>query len=111
VEAVASGLPVVATAASGVAEIAPDGEGSGVVLVGRDDVDAFGAALEALLADPARRVALARNARRRAAEAFSLESVGRQLRDVLLATGSPTSHRWGGWNTPPSREEPSTRRE
>ena len=111
IEAMASGLPVVATAASGVAEIAPDGEGSGVVLVARDDVDAFTAALDALLEDPVRRAALARRARRRAADAFSLESVGRQLRDVLLATDSRTSHLWGGWNTPPSREEPSTRRE
>lgn len=111
IEAMASGLPVVATAASGMAEIAPDGEASGVVLVERDDVVAFTAALAGLLEDPARRAGLARSARRRAAEAFSLESVGAQLRDVLFATGSPTSHRWGGRNTPPSRDEPSTRSE
>jgi glycosyltransferase involved in cell wall biosynthesis len=93
IEAMASGLPVVATAASGVAEIAPEGERSGVVLVARDDAAGFAAALAGLLTDPARRAGLGRSARRRAAEAFSLESVGRQLREVLLATGSPTSHR------------------
>jgi glycosyltransferase involved in cell wall biosynthesis len=110
VEAMASGLPVVATAASGVAEIAGDGEASGVVLVARDDVDAFTAGLAGLLEDPARRAALAVRARRRAVEAFSLEQVGRQLRDALLPTGSPTSHLWGGWKTPPSCDEPRTRR-
>jgi glycosyltransferase involved in cell wall biosynthesis len=93
IEAMASGLPVVATAASGVAEIAPDGERSGVVVVPRDDAAAFTAALAGLLTDPARRAGLGRSARRRVEEAFSLDRVGRQLREVLLATGSPTSHR------------------
>jgi glycosyltransferase involved in cell wall biosynthesis len=109
IEAMASGLPVVATAASGVAEIAPDGEGSGVVVVPRDSRRAFTAALAALLDDPGRRAELGVRARRRAAEAFSLDAVGSQLREVMLGTGAPTSHRWGGRNTPPSAAEPSTR--
>ena len=110
-EAMASALAVVATAVAGVTDIAPDGEGSGVVIVARDDLAAFTAALGRLLDDPAYRVELGRRARRRAAEAFSLEAVGRQLRAVLLGTRVPTSHRWGGRNTPPSAEEPSTRTE
>jgi starch synthase len=110
-EAMASGLAVVATAASGVTDIAPDGEDSGVVVVPRDDLAAFTAALGRLLEDPGRRAELGRRARRRAAAAFSLEAVGRQLREVLLGTRDPISHRWGGLNTPPSADEPSTRSE
>jgi glycosyltransferase involved in cell wall biosynthesis len=92
-EAMASGLAVVATAASGVTDIAPDGEGSGVVIVPRDDIAAFTDGLRRLLDDPACRVDLGRRAHRRAAEAFSLQAVGRQLRAVLLGTGVVTSHR------------------
>jgi glycosyltransferase involved in cell wall biosynthesis len=110
-EAMASGLAVVATAASGVTDIAPDGEDSGVVVVPRDDLAVFTAALGRLLEDPGRRAELGRRARRRAAAAFSLEAVGRQLREVLLGTRDPISHRWGGLNTPPSADEPSTRSE
>jgi glycosyltransferase involved in cell wall biosynthesis len=92
-EAMASGLAVVATDASGVTDIAPDGEASGVIIVPRDDLAAFTEALRRLLDDPARRVELGRRARRRAAETFSLQAVGRQLCAVLLATGVPTSQR------------------
>jgi glycosyltransferase involved in cell wall biosynthesis len=108
-EAMASGLPVVATAVSGVIEIAPDDERSGVVVVPCDDTASFTAALARLLEDPARRASLGRRARRRVAAAFSLEAVGRQLREVLLGTGSANSQWCGGRNTPPSEEEPSTR--
>jgi glycosyltransferase involved in cell wall biosynthesis len=89
-EAMASGLPVVATAASGVAEIAPEGERSGVVVVPHA-VEAFAGALAELLDDPARRASLGGSARRRAA-AFSPAFIGRQLCEVLLGTGLPTSH-------------------
>jgi glycosyltransferase involved in cell wall biosynthesis len=104
----ATGLPVVATAAPGVAEIAAGGEASGVIVVPRDDEDAFTAALSALLDDAGRRAELGDAARRRAAEAFSPEAVGRQLRGVLLDAGSPTVQRWGGRKTPPSDPGPST---
>jgi glycosyltransferase involved in cell wall biosynthesis len=90
IEAMACGLPVVGTAASGVAEIAPDGERSGVVVVPRDDAVGFAAALETVLEDPARRSELGRRARKRAADAFSLDAVGRQLRGVLIGTGEST---------------------
>ncbi|HWE10570.1 MAG TPA: glycosyltransferase family 4 protein [Solirubrobacteraceae bacterium] len=93
IEAMAAGLPVVATAAPGVAEIAPQGERSGVVVVPRDDVAAFTEAIAALIENPARRSQIGECAQRRAAEGFSLETVGRQLRGVLLGTGSATSHR------------------
>jgi glycosyltransferase involved in cell wall biosynthesis len=108
IEAMAMGLPVVAAAAPGVAEIAPGGEASGVVVVPCDDGEAFTAALSALLEDADRRAELAGRARRRAADAFSLEAVGRQLRAALLGTASPTVHRCGGTNTPPSVVGPST---
>lgn len=93
IEAMAAGLPIVATAASGVAEIAPEGERSGAVVVARDDAAAFAGALGGLIGDPARRFELGRRARSRAAEGFSLEAVGGQLRNVVLGTRASTSHR------------------
>jgi starch synthase len=93
IEAMAAGLPVVATAVPGVAEIAPEGERSGVVVVPCDDVTAFTEAISALLENPGRRSKIGECAHRRAAEGFSLDTVGRQLRNVLLGAGSPTSHR------------------
>jgi glycosyltransferase involved in cell wall biosynthesis len=108
IEAMAIGLPVVAAAAPGVAEIAPGGERSGVVVVPRDDSEAFMAALSALIDDAPRRTELGARAKRRAAEAFSPEAVGRQLRAALLGSASPIVHRCGGRNTPPSAVGPST---
>jgi glycosyltransferase involved in cell wall biosynthesis len=108
IEAMAMELPVVAAAAPGVAEIAPGGELSGVVVVPRDDGEAFTAALSALLEDAGRRAELGGRARRRAADAFSPEAVGRQLRAALLGTASPIVQRCGGRNTPPSAVGPST---
>ena len=84
IEALASGLPVVAADAPGVAEILPGGDADGGVVVPRDDPGALAEALAALIADPARRAALAGNARRRADGAFSPEAVGRELRRVLV---------------------------
>jgi starch synthase len=84
IEALAAGLPIVAAAAPGVAEILPDGERSGGVIVPAGDADALATALVTLLADPARRAALAHAARTRAHAAFSLEAVGEQLSRFLL---------------------------
>ena len=82
-EAMACGLPVVATAAQGVADIFEAGEGDGGLVVPREDVAAFAVALGALLDDPARRHRAGLAARRRVESAFGLESVGKELCSFL----------------------------
>ena len=88
IEAMASGLPVVAADAPGVLDIIKDGEVSGGVVVAREDGPALAAALTGLLVDDDRRRELGRRARQRAEAAFAPESVGRQLKDFLLARGA-----------------------
>jgi glycosyltransferase involved in cell wall biosynthesis len=70
-EAMASGLPVVATATEGAREIVEEGRTGLVVPV--DDVDSLAAALSDLLGDEPRRRALGERGRQTAAERFSLE--------------------------------------
>lgn len=72
-EAMAAGLPAVVTRVGGNPEIlrdAIDGE-----LVGDDDAAAFAQALGRLARDPSRRAAMGESARRRVAEAFSIEAM------------------------------------
>ncbi|WP_217921330.1 glycosyltransferase family 4 protein [Miltoncostaea oceani] len=87
VEAIACGLPVVAADAPGVADIFPEGERSGGLIVPCEDPDALAEALVGLLEHPDRRAAMREHALRRAQEGFSLESVGARLRDFLVARG------------------------
>jgi len=70
-EAMASGVPVVATAVGGTPEILSDGTTG--VLVPTRNPDRLASALLALGADPARRAALAAAARRRVETAFTIE--------------------------------------
>jgi glycosyltransferase involved in cell wall biosynthesis len=85
VEAMACGLPVVATDVSGVAEAV--GEGPAGVVVRPDDPRAIADAVERLFADPALRARFGRAARARAEEEFSLVSVGRKLRRFMEERG------------------------
>ena len=87
VEAMACGLPVVAADAPGVRDILAGEDASGGVVVPRGDARALAAALEELLTEEPRRRELGRRARRRVEEAFSLDSVGEQLRDFLVRRG------------------------
>jgi starch synthase len=84
-EAMAAGLPVVASDVDGVAEIFPAGKSDGGLIVPSGDVAALTGALAALVADASRRTDMGERARRRVASAFSAEAVGRELRRVLLA--------------------------
>jgi len=70
-EAMASGVPVVATAVGGTPEILSDGTTG--ILVPTRNPDRLAAAMVALAADPARRAALAAAARRRVETAFTIE--------------------------------------
>jgi len=84
-EAMAAGLPAVVTDAGGNPEVALSGQTAELVPVG--DPEQLGAALAALLADPARRQAWGQAARRRVEAHFSLDRMVKsyeQLYDQLL---------------------------
>ncbi|MBW3665567.1 MAG: glycosyltransferase family 4 protein [Actinobacteria bacterium] len=83
VEAMAAGVPVVLTDVSGARDILPRSELDGGLVVPVDDHAALADALDHLLADDASAARVGVAAARRAREAFSLEAVGRRLRDAL----------------------------
>jgi len=73
-EAMAAGLPVVASRVGGIPEAVEDGVTG--LLVPPEDPDALAAALGTLASDPPRRAALARAGRTRAEAEFSLAAMG-----------------------------------
>jgi glycosyltransferase involved in cell wall biosynthesis len=81
-EAMAAGLPVVATDAGGMAEQVEPGVTG--LLVGREDVEGLANALVEAARDPTQRTAWGEAGRRRAAERFSLERMVAQYRRVCL---------------------------
>lgn len=83
VEAMACGLPVVATDVGGVRDIVPAGERSGGVVVPPRDPVAFAASLGRLLDDESLTQALAKRARHRAEE-FGVVTIGRELRSFFF---------------------------
>ncbi len=82
-EAMACGLPIVATDAQGLPDILNAGEVSGGLLIARDDIAALSGAIERLRRDPELRQRLGEAARRRVEQAFSTTSVSTTL-DRLL---------------------------
>jgi starch synthase len=82
-EAMACGLPVVATNAQGLRELVGCGEDEAGFVVPLEDAEAVGAALIRLRSDEALRQRLSRQARSRAERLFSLEHVGRSLAQML----------------------------
>ena len=79
-EAMATALPVVATAIGGTPEII-EHDVSGL-LIPPGDVGALAASIEALLENPAKAAAMATAARHRVAESFSIETMVRRTQDL-----------------------------
>jgi starch synthase len=84
IEAMSCGLPVVAADAPGVPDILEGGEVSGGLVVPRGDATALVLALGCVLDDEAWGRELGKRARCRVESCFAAETVGKQLRDVLL---------------------------
>jgi glycosyltransferase involved in cell wall biosynthesis len=82
-EAMACGLPIVASDLPSMRHILQHGSVSGGLIVPRENPRALAEALQKLLEDPDLRRDLGRNARRNVEERFSIESVGRQLDQML----------------------------
>ncbi len=82
-EAMACGLPVVASDAPGIEDIFERGEADGGIVVPREDAHALAAALERVLGDAGLRAELSARAERRVDDAFALGVVGRQLIEFL----------------------------
>jgi colanic acid/amylovoran biosynthesis glycosyltransferase len=90
VEAMACGIPVVATRHGGIVETVQDGVTG--LLVEERDVDGMAAAIVALLDDPERAAAMGAAGRARALEHFSQQKSGDRLRAILgLAPAAPVS--------------------
>jgi len=83
-EAMACGLPVVASDAPGVPDILEKGEDFGGIVIPRGNIQALVETLGQLLDDPARCQVLGKRARARIEKSFSPETVGQQLRGFLL---------------------------
>jgi starch synthase len=83
-EAMACGLPIVASDAPGVPDILEGGENSGGYVVPREDAKALALTLGRLIDNEALAHELGTRARLRIETYFSPESIGQQLRDVLL---------------------------
>lgn len=82
-EAMASGLPLVAADAPGIGDLLEGGEASGGIVVPRGDEEAFAEALARLIDDEDLCCALGARARARVEESFSLEAVGARLKEFL----------------------------
>jgi sugar transferase (PEP-CTERM/EpsH1 system associated) len=79
-EAMAAGVPVIATAVGGVPEVVEDGVSG--VLVPADDVTALAGAIDQIVADPSRRRDLAQNGRTRVVDRFSLSAMAAAYREL-----------------------------
>lgn len=87
IEAMSCSLPVVATDAPGVPDILEGGEASGGLVVPRGDATALASALGRILDNETWMRELGQRARCRAELCFSLEAIGKQLRDFLINRG------------------------
>lgn len=90
-EALASGTPLVATAAGGIASVAEDGRTA--LIVPERDPETLADAIDALLSDPDRRAALGLAARREVCDRYTWEHLAERLEQIydLVADRSPRS--------------------
>ncbi len=79
-EAMAAGLPVIATRVGGLPEVVTDGDNG--LLIPAKDPEALSQALERLLADPALAKKLGENARRDVENNYSLDRLGREINEI-----------------------------
>ena len=86
-EAMACGLPVVGSNIPAMSTIIGRGSGSGGLIVPREDTCALAEAIQRLLGDPELCRQLGRSARRNVEARFSIESIGRQLDEMLSRGG------------------------
>jgi glycosyltransferase involved in cell wall biosynthesis len=84
-EAMAAGLPVVASRIAGIPELIEHGRSGLLVPPGRADLLAD--ALGTLLVDPGRRADLAAEARRRVGAEFDVDASAEQLRELMAGYG------------------------
>ncbi len=84
IEAMACGLPIVATDAPGIPDILEHGEDSGGLMVPRNQISTLAHALGRVLDQPDWAQAMGHSARLRVEQAFAAEVVGQQLRRFLL---------------------------
>jgi glycosyltransferase involved in cell wall biosynthesis len=82
-EALASGLPIVATRVGGIPDIVRDGETGHLLDV--DDAEALGDTLEAMIADPAGRREMGRHSRQDAVNRFDSRESARKLFAFMCA--------------------------
>jgi glycosyltransferase involved in cell wall biosynthesis len=83
-EAMACGLPVIATDAPGIPDILEEGEMSGGLMVPRNNVSALVGAMNRVFDNVALAQEMGKKARFRVETQFSSHSVGQKLRDFLL---------------------------
>jgi glycosyltransferase involved in cell wall biosynthesis len=88
IEAMACGLPIVASNVNGIEDLLEGGEQSGGLLVPPGDARALAEALGRVFDNQALTCELGRRARCRVEKCFSMEAVGKQL-SVLLLSGRP----------------------
>jgi glycosyltransferase involved in cell wall biosynthesis len=85
VEAMAAGVPVLATSSEGAREIIDDGQSGRLVPIGDDQ--SLAKAMDQMLSDPKQRERLSENARRVVRQRFSLEQMVEATEQVYRETG------------------------
>jgi glycosyltransferase involved in cell wall biosynthesis len=90
-EAMACGLPVIASDISGVADVFGNDDRFGGIVVPAGSADDLAEALATLVDDPLRRRALGAAARRRVEEEFTIDAVGQRLWDFMRSRGVSTT--------------------